>query len=364
MVLVSWVALAVSPASAAPGPSLGAGTRALTLEIDRASGRATIGDHTDQLATPVLTATVVAGQVVFGLELGTQARGPTRWAIKLAHTNRAGVTVARDLPILGHGIPPVAVAAPSAPPGLHLRAELDVDFGRFDGAVSAPVFVPALPEPLPARASVATLSIDGRDARLPIEHPRVTFDLDVPATVTLRVEDEGGTRWMRRAISATRVARPARRATVSPVVLDRDARALRVASAVVPLVAAGSRVVAAGIDDREAWVRLARETHDGVAWRAVFGGPSGARAVRFGVGLPPEWVSVPREGRALTWVEVEQSHRRGTRYVSARAPLAGPGPVEASALEWTIPSGSVAGQVVRVGTSTGARLWVLVPEDL
>ncbi len=358
--IVACALSAAGPAVAQPNAPLGAGTRALTLELDRASGRVAIGELVDQLVAPTLSATVAGGQLVLSPDLGGAVRSPTRWAITLVRLNRLGTPVARELPIIGHGLPPVAVLAPALPPGEHLRAQLEVDFGRFDGATSAAVVVPPLAQPLPASTSIATLSIDGKDARLPVDHPRMTFDLDVPATVTLRLEDARGSRWLRRAISAARVTRPTGRPVGSPVRVDPSASALRVAGAVVPLPSAGTHVRAAGAANGRAWAELGVD-EAGVAWRVVFGWRDGRRATRFGVWPPPARVSVA-VADAPAWVEVEQSTARGVRWTSPRVALGAAGVPEG--LAWVARAGTLAGEVVRVGTSTGARVMVAVPEEL
>lgn len=364
VMMVAMGALATE-AWALPHAPLGAGTRALTLELDRASGRVSIGDHTDTLAVPVLSATIAAGAVVLSPDLGPVMRGPSRWSIKLSRVNRLGTQVARELPIVGYGLPPVAVVAPvRLEAGERLRAELEVDFGRFDGATSAAVIIPPLELPLPESPSIATLSIDGKDARLPFDHARLTFDLDVPATVTLRVDDARGHRWMRRAISAARVTRPTRRAVSSPVRLDPSASALRVASAIVPLPTEGLRIAAAGVEHGRAWADLTLD-EPGVAWRLSFGWSDGRKQSRYGIGRPPARVSVPVTSTPA-WVEVEQSTARGAVVVSPRLRLARERPVVPTpeALVWVARAGALAGEVVRVGTSTGTRVLVAVSEDL
>ena len=336
------------------------GTRALPLEIDLDSGRLQIGELADQLPDATLTATIAAGRVLLSTDVRPGLRAPTRWTIHLERVNKNGFVVGRDLPTLGTGLPPLAVAVDLPPPGEHLRARLEITCGRFDGAETAPVFVPPLAVVAPVEPPTVALIIDGKEARLPLGQRRITFDLDVPATATLKVHDKHGVRWIRRAISASIVTRPSKKAPaelgVSPKLY-----ALTIGRGRMSLPELQSAIAEAGADGGRAWARVVTAGQP-AAWRLRFGGP-GVTVERYGVGAPPPRIEVPVGRLILSWVEIETSTAEGARVTSGRHPLGlGKGSTAPRIMARILDSGR-AGTVVRVGTSTGAMAILAVPEE-
>ncbi len=320
------------------------------LEAD--STRVALGPLEERLPTVILTATSAAGGGVLLSPRLEVSRAPTRWQLRVEHTNRRGVVVGRELPVLGEGLPPLVIWVADPPPALHLRALLEVELGRFDGTTSAPVWVPALPEALPPVPEQRTLSIDGRVARLPAGRQVLTLQLDAPATVTLRVEDAYGSRWLRRGVSMSDVRWPGteRRGGVA---IDAALRQLRLGSRVVELPAAVRMRGAAG-DARAAWVELEPPSERPTAWRATWGVGEALVAERVGSGPPPTRVEA-RPAHAAEWIEVELSTPTGWWVTTGRRPVADA--AARAALSARLLEGR-AGALIRVGTSTAARAYL------
>lgn len=192
--------------------------RTLQLALDVPSRRLNIGSLSDELPRPVLSATITAGGVRLYPDLWS-SRLPERWSIGLEILDAAGNVVDRPMPIIGSGIPPLVVEAPPPPRGRFLRASLEIK-DSVERARSRPVILPASAAiqfaPKPASA---TIVIDTKERALPLDaggQAAISFDLDVPATVRLRIDDGLGAWWdVRRVVTADRVARPQERAAVS-----------------------------------------------------------------------------------------------------------------------------------------------------
>jgi hypothetical protein len=73
------------------------------------------------------------------------------------------------------------------------------------------VYVPSW-TPTATIASSGTIAVDHKERALAIDeagHARITFDLDVPATIALRFDDGAGAWWtVQRSITADRISRP------------------------------------------------------------------------------------------------------------------------------------------------------------
>jgi hypothetical protein len=317
------------------------------LEAD--STRVALGPLEERLPTVALTATSAAGGGILLSPHLEVARAPTRWQLRVEYTNRRGVVVGRDLPVVGEGLPPLVIAVADPPPGLHLRAMLELELGRFDGTTSAPVWVPALPESLPLVLEQRSLSIDGRVARLASGRQVLRLELDAPATVTLRVEDIQGSRWLRRGVSMSDVRWPGTERR-GPVALDAALRQLRLGSRRVDLPTAVQVRRAVG-DAGAAWVELEPPSERPTAWRVTWGAHQARIAERVGLGAPPTLVEA-RPAQATEWIEVELSLPTGWWVTTGRRPVANAAfgaPLVARLLEGRT------GALIQVGTSTGAR---------
>lgn len=336
------------PAVATPS----VGTRSLDFVLEADSARVALGPLEERLPTAVLTATTARGGGVWLSARLDVTRAPTRWQLRVEHTNRRGVVVGRELPVLGEGLPPLVVWVADPPQGLHLRATLDLELGRFDGTTSAPVWAPALPEAPPPTPEQRTLSIDGRVARLPSGRQVLTLELDAPATVTLRVEDAQGSRWLRRGVSMSDVRWPGTERR-GGVVIDPAVRELRLGSRVLALPSA-VRVRRAAGDAGAAWVELEPPSERPTAWRATWGVGEARLVERVGTGAPPTRVEA-RPSQAAEWIEVELSTPSGWWVTTGRRPVAdaaSSAPLVARLLEGR------AEALIRVGTSTAARAYL------
>lgn len=343
--LVGLGLLEGTPAEAAPT----AGQRVLDFVVDAASDHVTLGALQEHLPTIALTATPAAsGGVLLSPRLGG-VRAPTRWTLRVEHTNRRGVVVGRELPVVGEGVPPVALWVAPPPATLHLRLTLELELGRFDGATSAPLVSPPLPEPLPPPVEQRTLSIDGRVARLPPGPQALTLELDAPATLTLRVEDARGTRWIRRGVSRTDVRRPVteRRPEVA---LEVARRQLAIGPRLVE-VPTGGRILRAGGDGLSTWAELEPLGPGTTAWRLTWGAGDEVVAERLGLGPPPARVERATT-TAAQWVELEQTTRSGWWLTTGRQPATSEAPSAALRLEVRAVG---AGELVEVGTASAAR---------
>lgn len=344
-----WLVAPPSPALSVP-PT---GKRVLDFVLEADSGRVALGTLDERLPTVVLTATraEAGGGILIAPRLGI-SRAPTRWQLRIEHTNRRGVAVGRELPVVGEGLPPLAIWVADPPPALHLRATLELELGRFDGTTSAPIWVPLLPEAIPPVAEQRTLSIDGRTARLGAGRQVLTLELDAPATVTLRVDDGRGSRWLRRGVSMTEVRWPGTELR-APARMDLVRRQLHLGTRVVELPST-ARVLRAAGDVGAAWVELELPAERATAWRATWGAGEAIVAERFGVGRPPTRVSA-RPELAAEWVELELSTSAGWWVTTGRWGVSGTGPsaaLDARLLE------ARAGELLVVGTATAARAYL------
>jgi hypothetical protein len=82
--------------------------RSLLLEADIRARRLTIGDHDAALLDPALSATIAHGRAWLEPSLGN-AELPDRWSIALEHLDESGRVLDRLMPIVGYGLPPIAV---------------------------------------------------------------------------------------------------------------------------------------------------------------------------------------------------------------------------------------------------------------
>lgn len=312
------------------------GFRALKLELDVASRRLVIGELVDEIPKPVLTATSAGSSVRLYPDLWS-SRLPVRWSIGLEILDASGKVLDRPMPVIGAGIPPLVVEIPAPPRGRFLRAALEVS-DPVERARSRPVIVPALT--LPLSSPRATIVIDRKERVLPLDasgHAAITFDLDVPATVRLRIEDGLGAWWnVSRVVTASRVVRP----------LERTPRAISLFGGVLRLGASEQRRVPAPQPwIASTWIENGRTLAVGLlgtrgvsAWRLVLSDRSGVLlAEAAGESAPPDVARLALPSfvvaRSLPAVlRLEAQHELGYRVIGAPLEL----PALSEPADWAI----------------------------